>query len=58
VLVEDIVISILTGDKLAIAPGDEVGIAIAPCVVQLFDGTTGKRIETAAHAAQQVETVS
>ncbi|MCX7302518.1 MAG: sn-glycerol-3-phosphate ABC transporter ATP-binding protein UgpC [Rhodobacterales bacterium] len=58
VLVEDIAISVLTGDKLAIAPGDEVGIAIAPCVVQLFDGTTGKRIETAAHAAQQVETVS
>ena len=55
VLVEDIALSVLTSEKLAVTPGDEVEVAIGPGVVQIFDGTTGKRIETAMPAALQHE---
>jgi sn-glycerol 3-phosphate transport system ATP-binding protein len=58
VLVEDIALSVLTTDKLALTPGDDVGIAIGPGVIQLFDGTTGKRIETDVPAALQHEPAS
>jgi sn-glycerol 3-phosphate transport system ATP-binding protein len=58
VLVEDIALSVLTTDKFALTPGDDVGIAIGPGVIQLFDGTTGKRIETDVPAALQHEPAS
>jgi sn-glycerol 3-phosphate transport system ATP-binding protein len=58
VLVDDISLSVLTGEKLRLAPGDDVGIVIAPGVVQLFDGATGLRIDVASDAALRAEALS
>lgn len=54
--IEDIPVTVLSTEKLALAEGDEVGLTFAPASLHLFDGTTGRRIGLMA-VERQVERV-
>ena len=42
--VEDIPVTVLSADKLALSANESVGLTFAPAALHLFDGATGRRI--------------